>query len=97
MSEYEKELERRVEELQQKLAEKQDKMPRWVTCNAGDDCVTLFYILDGKMFGFIQYNETVPTHVTGNTKLGSLAGHSIEEAKRHIEQDFLNMFLARDP
>jgi hypothetical protein len=96
---YVEELERRAEELKQKLAEKQDKMPHWVARHDPDDgdLVTWFYILDDKLFGFVQYNETVPTHVTGKTKLSGFQGNTVEEIKACVERDFLGMFLAIDP
>ena len=96
---YVEDLERQNEELKQKLAEHQNKMPHWVshTDELDGDLVTWFYILDGKLFGYVQYNETVPTSVTGKTKISGFRGNSVNEVKSCVEHDFLGMFLAVDP
>lgn len=99
MSDYIATLEAQNEELKQKLAEKQDHMPKWEEHDQTKypDRAAFVYIIHNLVFGFVSktdygwYAKTQKGVVDGDG--GQADALQIAKLKKHVEQEYLDMFL----
>jgi hypothetical protein len=94
MNDYIKKLESHIEQLQEKLAVAELKMPEWKPYK--DKC--WHFLLGKKVFGYVEYmpeNRLTRQYRVhdGNCNTRSTLCDNLEDAKMYIEKSYISMFL----